>query len=71
MYRKTYFCVCEGPQEEMYLKRVAFLLKKFPERVVTFNSTKFYGLNYKRICREFHRLYGGNGLSVEVKAANT
>jgi len=42
MYRKTYFCVCEGQQEEMYLKRVAFLLKKFPERVVTFNTT--YGL---------------------------
>lgn len=42
MYRKTYFCVCEGQQEEMYLKHVAFLLKKFPERVVTFNTT--YGL---------------------------
>lgn len=39
MYRKTYFCVCEGQQEEMYLKHVAFLLKKFPERVVTFNTT--------------------------------
>ncbi|MBS3976681.1 MAG: RloB domain-containing protein [Syntrophomonadaceae bacterium] len=42
MYRKTYFCVCEGQQEEMYLKRVAFLLKNFPERVVTFNTS--YGL---------------------------
>lgn len=39
MYRKTYFCVCEGQQEEMYLKHVAFLLKNFPERVVTFNTT--------------------------------
>lgn len=39
MYRKTYFCVCDGQQEEMYLKHVAFLLKKFPERVVTFNTT--------------------------------
>lgn len=38
-YRKTYFCVCEGQQEEMYLNHVAFLLKKFPERVVTFNTT--------------------------------
>ena len=38
MYRKTYFCVCEGQQEEMYLKHIAFLLKKFPERVVTFNT---------------------------------
>ena len=36
MYRKTYFCVCDGQQEEMYLKHVAFLLKKIPERVVTF-----------------------------------
>lgn len=40
MYRKTYFCVCEGQQEGMYLKHVAFLLKKFPERVVTFNTTQ-------------------------------
>ena len=40
MYRKTYFCVCEGQQEEMYLKHVEFLLKKFPERVVTFNTTQ-------------------------------
>ncbi|HOP93226.1 MAG TPA: RloB domain-containing protein [Acetivibrio thermocellus] len=39
MYRKTYFCVCDGQQEEMYLKHVALLLKKFPERVVTFNTT--------------------------------
>lgn len=39
MYRKTYFCVCEGQQEEMYLKHIAFLLKEFPERVVTFNTT--------------------------------
>lgn len=39
MYRKTYFCVCEGQQEEMYLKHVASLLKKFPECVVTFNTT--------------------------------
>jgi len=40
MYRKTYFCVCDGQQEEMYLKHVAFLLKIFPERVVTFNTTR-------------------------------
>jgi len=40
MYRKTYFCVCEGQQEEMYLKWVAFLLKNFPERVVSFNVTQ-------------------------------
>lgn len=39
MYRKTYFCVCDGQQEEMYLKHVALLLKKFLERVVTFNTT--------------------------------
>ena len=38
MYRKTYFCVCEGQQEEMYLRRLAFLLKRFPGRVVTFNT---------------------------------
>ena len=40
MYRKTYFCVCEGQQEEMYLKHLGVLLKKFPERVVTFNTRR-------------------------------
>ncbi|MDD4297397.1 MAG: RloB domain-containing protein [Ruminiclostridium sp.] len=39
MYRKTYFCVCEGQQEELYLRHLALLLKKFPERVITFNTT--------------------------------
>jgi glycogen synthase len=38
MYRRyTYLCICEGQQEEMYLNHVASLLKRFPERVVTFN----------------------------------
>ncbi len=40
MYRKTYFCVCDGQQEEMYLRHVASLLKIFPERVVAFNTTR-------------------------------
>jgi len=39
-YRKTYLCVCEGQQEELYLKHVAFLLKKFPELVVKFNISR-------------------------------
>lgn len=30
LYRKTYLCVCAGQQEEMYLKHIAFLLKKIP-----------------------------------------
>jgi len=38
LYRKTYLCVCEGQQEELYLKHVAILLKKLPERVITFNT---------------------------------
>ncbi len=38
MYRRSYFCVCDGQQEEMYLKHIAFLLKKPTERVVTFNT---------------------------------
>ena len=37
-YRKTYLCVCEGQQEKMYLDHVARLIKKFPQKVVTFNS---------------------------------
>lgn len=36
-YRKKYYCVCAGLQEEMYLDHVATLLKAFPKRVVTFN----------------------------------
>lgn len=39
MYRKSYFCVCAGQQEEMYLKHLAQLLKKPNERGVTFNTT--------------------------------
>lgn len=39
MYRKSYFCVCAGQQEEMHLKHLAQLLKKPNERVVTFNTT--------------------------------
>lgn len=38
LYRKTYLCVCEGQQEELYLKHIAYLLKKLPERIVTFNT---------------------------------
>lgn len=38
LYRKTYLCICEGQQEKLYLKRIAALLKKWPERVVTFNT---------------------------------
>jgi hypothetical protein len=46
-YRKTYLCICEGQQEEMYLAHVASLLKKFPNRVVKFNTMidKPYRLN--------------------------
>ena len=36
-YRKTYLCLCEGFQEKMYLERIAFLIRKFPDKVVTFN----------------------------------
>ncbi|WP_461205020.1 RloB domain-containing protein [Clostridium sp. DL1XJH146] len=38
LYRKTYLCVCEGQQEELYLKHVASLLKQYPQRVVTINT---------------------------------
>ena len=37
LYRKSYLCVCEGQQEELYLKYVASLFKNFPERVIMFN----------------------------------
>ncbi|MDD3173708.1 MAG: RloB domain-containing protein [Herbinix sp.] len=40
LYRKTYLCVCEGQQEEMYLKHLSSLLKQMPLRVVTFNTTE-------------------------------
>jgi hypothetical protein len=53
MYRKTYFCVCDGQQEEMYLKHVAFLLKKFPERVVTFYTTRGSAERLKKTYTEY------------------
>lgn len=37
--RRTYLCVCEGQQEKMYLAHVSKLLNRFPERVVSFNTT--------------------------------
>ena len=37
-YRRTYLCVCEGQQEEMYLKHVAKLITDFPNRVIHFNT---------------------------------
>lgn len=40
LYRKTYLCVCEGQQEVMYLKHLAYLLKQMPQRSVTFNTTE-------------------------------
>lgn len=38
MNRLNYFCVVEGQQEEMYLKRFAELLSDFPRQTVTFNT---------------------------------
>lgn len=38
LVRKVYLCVCEGQQEELYLKHLASLLKKLPERIITFNT---------------------------------
>lgn len=37
-YRKTYLCVCEGQQEELYLNRISSLLTNFPQKVVKFNT---------------------------------
>ncbi len=37
-YRKTYLCICEGQQEEMYLNHVAGLVKEFPRKVIKFNT---------------------------------
>ncbi|MDQ2085647.1 hypothetical protein RBH29_04265 [Herbivorax sp. ANBcel31] len=37
-YRKTYLCICDGQQEKMYLQHLAKLIKKFPRKVVTFNT---------------------------------
>ena len=37
-YRKTYLCICDGQQEKMYLQHLAKLIKKFPQKVVTFNT---------------------------------
>lgn len=36
--RLNYFCVVDGQQEKLYLKRLSNLLTDFPKRVVTFNA---------------------------------
>ena len=38
-YRKTYRCVVEGQQEQLYLKHLGKLLSRFPDIVVTFNTS--------------------------------
>ena len=40
MYRKTYRCVVEGQQEDLYLQHLAKLLTKFPQTVVKFNISE-------------------------------
>ncbi len=36
--KRNYFCVVEGQQEIIYLKRISALLTKFPERIVKINT---------------------------------
>lgn len=53
MYRRSYYCVCEGQQEEMYLKHIERLLKKPQERVVTFNTTQGSAERLKKTYTEY------------------
>ena len=52
-YRKTYLCVCEGQQEEMYLNHVASLIKNFPQRVVKFNTIIGNAYRLKKTYEEY------------------
>lgn len=54
-YRKTYLCICEGQQEVMYLGHVASLIKKFPQRVVTFNTMIDKPFRLKKRYEEYDR----------------
>lgn len=38
MFRKSYYCVVEGQQEDMYLKHIQKLISNFPVKTVTFNT---------------------------------
>ena len=38
LYRRKYLCICAGLQEELYLSHLAYLMKDYPRRVVTFNT---------------------------------
>ena len=40
MYRKTYRCIVEGQQEDLYLQHLAKLLTQFPKTVVKFNISE-------------------------------
>ena len=46
-YRKTYFCICDGQQETMYLDHIAKLLKDFPRKVIGFKCIEGSVLNRK------------------------
>lgn len=46
-YRKTYFCICDGQQETMYLAHIAKLLKDFPRKVIDFKCIEGDVLNKK------------------------
>ncbi len=52
MYRKSYVCICEGQQEKQYLEHLARLIKKFPEKVVTFNCYIDQAYRLKKIYEE-------------------
>lgn len=53
MYRRSYYCACEGQQEEMYLKHIERLLKKPQELVVTFNTTQGSAERLKKTYTEY------------------
>lgn len=58
MIRRNYFCVVEGQQEIIYLKRIAELLTNFPERVVKFNTVigDADRLNRKKLLSDYDRV---------------
>lgn len=39
MYKKTYRCIVEGQQEEMYLRHLQRLFTSFPKKTITFNTS--------------------------------
>jgi hypothetical protein len=53
MYRRKYFCICEGQQEKMYLSHLSSLLNQSRQKTVTFECVVGNISKYKKSYKEY------------------